>query len=219
MSPAAAPTFARIVRGGKMIKVFYGDDRVKAKQEIDKLLGKDYEVVEGADLTEQDLPSIFKGASLFAEKRSILIRDLTSNKSAYELLPDYLDTPHDIVIFEIKLDKRSTTYKELKDKIEFREFALPQDKNFSLVFDIYKTAKRDGKKAVELLRKIKQDQDPMMFFGLLVSQAIKDFSTHQGSKEKRALKELSKLDILMKTTSSQPWLLIESFLLQVSSLQ
>ena len=202
-----------------MIKVFYGDDRVKAKQEIDKLLGKDYEVVEGADLTEQDLPSIFKGASLFAEKRSILIRDLTSNKSAYELLPDYLDTPHDIVIFEIKLDKRSTTYKELKDKIEFREFALPQDKNFSLVFDIYKTAKRDGKKAVELLRKIKQDQDPMMFFGLLVSQAIKDFSTHQGSKEKRALKELSKLDILMKTTSSQPWLLIESFLLQVSSLQ
>lgn len=202
-----------------MIKVFYGDDRVKAKQEIDKFLGKDYEVVEGADLTGQDLPSIFKGASLFAEKRSILIRDLTSNKSAYELLPDYLDTPHNIVIFEIKLDKRSTTYKELKDKIEFREFALPQDKNFSLVFDIYKTAKRDGKKAVELLRKIEQDQDPMMFFGLLVSQAIKDFSAHQGSKEKRALKELSKLDILMKTTSSQPWLLIESFLLQVSSLQ
>ncbi len=202
-----------------MIKVFYGDDRVRAKQEIDKFLGKDYEVIEGAGLTEQDLPSIFKGASLFAEKRSILIRDLSTNKSAYDFLPEYLDTPHNIVIFELKLDKRSTTYKELKDKIEFREFALPQDKNFSLVFDIYKTAKKDGKKAVEQLKSIEQDQDPMMFFGLLVSQAIKDFAANQGTKQKRALKELSRIDILMKTTSSQPWLLVESFLLQVSLLQ
>ena len=202
-----------------MIKVFYGEDRVRAKQEIDKVLGKNYEVIDAQDLTEQDLPSIFKGASLFAEKRAILIRDLSANKSAFEKLPDYLDTPHDIIIFELKLDKRSATYKELKDKIEFREFTLPQDKNFSLVFDIYKTAKKDGKKAVEQLRKIEQDQDPMMFFGLLVSQAIKDFAAHQGTKEKRALKELSHTDLLMKSTSIQPWLLIESFLLQVSSLQ
>lgn len=202
-----------------MIKVFYGDDRVRAKQEIDKALGKNYEIVEGADLTDQDLPNIFKGASLFAEKRSILIRDFSVNKQVFEKLPGFLDTPHNIIIFELKLDKRSATYKELKDKIEFREFALPQDKNISLVFDIYKTAKKDGKRAVEQLRKIEQDQDPMMFFGLLVSQAIKDFAAHQGTKEKRALKELSYTDLLMKSTSMQPWLLIESFLLQVSLLQ
>ena len=202
-----------------MIKVFYGDDRVRAKQEIDKFLGRDYEIIDAGELTEHDLPSIFKGASLFAEKRSILIRDLTANKQAYDLLPNYLDTPHDIIIFELKLDKRSATYKELKDKIEFREFTLPEDKNFAIVFDIYKTAKKDGKKAVEMLRRIEQDEDPMMFFGLLASQAIKDFATHQGTKEKRALKELSRTDLLMKTTSCQPWLLIESFLLQVSLLQ
>ena len=202
-----------------MIKIFYGDDRVKAKQEIDKILGANYEVIEGADLGENDLPSVFMGASLFAETRNILIRDLSINKTAFLHLGEYLNTPHNIILFELKLDKRSATYKELKDKIEFREFTLPQDKNFSLVFDIYKTAKKDGKKAVEQLRKIEQDQDPMMFFGLLVSQAVKDFAANQGTKEKRVLKELSKLDILMKTTSSQPWLLIESFLLQVSLLQ
>lgn len=202
-----------------MIKVFYGDDRVKAKQEIEKLLGKDYEVIDAADLTDQDLPTIFLGASLFAEKRKILIRDLFANKPAAEKFVNYLNTPHDIIILELKLDKRSAAYKELKDQLEFKEFKLPEEKNFSIVFDIYTTAKRDGKRAITMLESIKQDQDPMMFFGLLVSQAVKDFSRNQGTKEKRVLKELSKLDILMKTTTSQPWLLIESFLLQVSSLR
>lgn len=206
-------------KGGKMIKVFYGDDRVKAKQEIEKLLGKDYEVIDATDLTDQDLPTIFLGASLFAEKRKILIRDLFANKPAAEKLVNYLNTPHDIIILELKLDKRSVAYKELKDQLEFKEFKLPEEKNFGVVFDIYTTAKRDGKKAISMLESIKQDQDPMMFFGLLVSQAVKDFTRNQGTKEKRALKELSKLDIIMKTTSSQPWLLIESFLLQVSSLR
>lgn len=202
-----------------MIKVFYGEDRVKAKQEIEKLLGKEYEVIDASDLTDQDLPTIFLGASLFAEKRKILIRDLFTNKPAAEKLLNFLNTPHDIIILELKLDKRSVAYKELKDQLEFKEFKLPENKNFGVVFDIYSTAKRDGKKAITMLESIKQEQDPMMFFGLLVSQAVKDFSRNQGTKEKRVLKELSKLDILMKTTTSQPWLLIESFLLQVSSLQ
>ena len=202
-----------------MIKVFYGDDRIKAKQEIEKLLGKDYEVIDAAELSDQDLPTIFLGASLFAEKRKILIRDFFANKPAAEKLANYLDTPHDIIVFELKLDKRSVAYKELKDKLEFKEFKLPEKQNFGIVFDIYNTAKRDGKKAITMLESIKEDQDPMMFFGLLVSQAVKDFARNQGTKEKRVLHELSKLDILMKTTSSQPWLLIESFLLQVSSLR
>ena len=206
-------------KGEQMIKVFYGDDRVKAKQEIEKLLGKDYEVIDAADLTDQDLPTIFLGASLFAEKRKILIRDLFANKPVAEKLVNYLNTPHDIIILELKLDKRSVAYKELKDQLEFKEFKLPEEKNFGIVFDIYTTAKRDGKRAITMLESIKQDQDPMMFFGLLVSQAVKDFARNQGIKEKRALKELSKLDIIFKTTTSQPWLLIESFLLQVSSLR
>ena len=210
---------AQIAKGEKMIKVFYGEDRVKAKQEIEKLLGKEYEVIDASDLTDQDLPTIFLGASLFAEKRKILIRDLFTNKPAAEKLLNFLNTPHDIIILELKLDKRSVAYKELKDQLEFKEFKLPENKNFGVVFDIYSTAKRDGKKAITMLESIKQEQDPMMFFGLLVSQAVKDFSRNQGTKEKRVLKELSKLDILMKTTTSQPWLLIESFLLQVSSLQ
>lgn len=200
------------------IKIFTGDDRVRAKMEAEAFLGKNYEVIEGSELVPNDLPSIFLGNSLFSETRNILIRDLSANKPVFEKLPDYLNTPHRIIILELKLDKRSATYKTLKDKIEIKDFPLKKDQNFNLIFDIYKTAKYDGKKAVENLEKIKQNEDPIMFFGLLVSQALKDYNNKQGTKEKRALKELSKLDLDLKTTSLSPWLLIESFLLRLSSL-
>lgn len=201
-----------------MIKLFYGDDRVKANSEINKLLGENHETIEGADLTPSDLPTLFLGTSLFAEKRKILVRDLSANKPAFEKLPDYLDTPHDIVLLELKLDKRSATYKTLKDQIEIREFALPKNPNLTLVFNIYKTAKNDGKKAVEMLEKIKLNEDPIMFFGLLVSQALKDYTASQGTKEKKTLKELSTLDLNLKSSSIDPWLLIESFLLRLRTI-
>lgn len=201
-----------------MIQIFTGDDRIKANQAIKAALGNNYEIIDGADLTPNDLPTITKGASLFAEKRRILIRDLSPNKAVFDQLPDYLDTPHDIILFETKLDKRSATYKTLKDQVKITEFKLPENTNFRIVFDIYRTAKRDGKKAVQMLATIQDAEDPIKFAGLLNSQALKDYASHQGTKEKRVLQELSKLDLELKSTSIQPWLLVQSFLLRVSSL-
>ena len=203
-----------------MLKIFTGDDRIKAGQEIVKLLGENHETIEGADLTANDLPSIFKGISLFTDQRRILIRDLLANKPVAERLTDYLDTPHLIILQELKLDKRSAIYKTLKanKNIEIKEFTLPPDPNRNLVFDIYRTAKRDGKRAITMLEQIKPSQDPIMFFGLLASQALKDYNQNQGTKEKRALQELSKLDLQLKSTSVDPWLLIEACLLGLSQL-
>lgn len=202
-----------------MIQIFTGDDRIKASQAIKNILGEDYEIIEGTDLTPADLPSITKGTTLFAETRNILIRDLSTNKPVFDELPNYLDTPHNIIIQELKLDKRSSTYKSLKDKIEIKEFKLPENPNFRVVFDIYRTAKRDGEKAVQMLATIQQDEDPIKFTGLLTSQALKDYARKQGAKEKRVLHELSQLDLNLKSTSYQPWLLVQSFLLRLSSLQ
>ena len=95
---------------------------------------------------------------------------------------------------------------------------MPENVDMNLVFDIFKVAKRDGKKAVEMLEKIETTQDPYMMVGLIASQATKDFEYRQGAKEKRVLAELSKLDMKMKSTSIQPFSLLKSFLLQVSSL-
>ena len=86
------------------------------------------------------------------------------------------------------------------------------------VFSIYDAALVDGKQAVKLLEEIESEQDPYMFFGLLVSQAIKKFEWRQGMKEKRVLQELSKVDMQMKTTAVEPWLLIKSFLLRVKTI-
>lgn len=202
-----------------MIRIFTGDDRIRANQEIEKLFGKNYEVIDGADLELTDLVNIFQGASLFAEDRKILIRDLSENKIVFEKLPEYLNTNHDIILLETKPDKRSTTYKTLKPQIEIKEFTAAKDPNLNLVFGIYDTAKKDGKKAVENLEKIRQSQDPIMFFGILASKALKDYEKNQGTKEKRVLRELSKLDLNLKATSMlDSWLLIESFLLRVSSM-
>ena len=78
-------------------------------------------------------------------------------------------------------------------------------------------AKRDGKRAVEMLEEIRVSQEPMMFVGLMVSQAIKDYTARQGAAEKKALKELSKLDLDMKSSPVDSWLLIEAFLTRLAS--
>ena len=96
---------------------------------------------------------------------------------------------------------------------------LPENPNLKLVFDIYRVAKTNGKKAIEMLDKIKTDEDPIMFFGLLASQAIKDYKNNQGRIQKNILKELAEVDLQMKSSSLDSWLLIESFLLRLSRLQ
>ena len=201
-----------------MIKVFYGENRIKAQEEIQKFLGDEYEVIEGVDLNVSDLPNIFWGNSLLNEERAILVRDILTNKEVARELKKYLETPHKIVFWEMKIDKRGVAYKDLQGKVEFKEFIMPRDVEAGLVFEIYRVAKKDGKKAVEMLDRIKEGQEPLMFLGLMVSQALRDYQTRPGVKEKRALKELSKLDMQLKRESTlQPWTLVQAFLLRLSS--
>ena len=201
-----------------MLRLFWGDNRLETEKAVKRVLGTNYEVFEGENLTVADLPSIFLGASLFGtEKRQILLKELTENKEVWEKIPDYVQTEHDVVIWETKVDKRSATYKTLKDGgTELREFANSQPPEMKLVFNIFDTALRDGPRAVKLVEQIELNQDPYMFFGLMVTQALKKFERRPGQRERRLLKALSELDIQMKTTSVEPWTLVKSFLLRLS---
>ncbi len=204
-----------------MIRIFYGKNGVKAFDEIDKILGKDKEVVEGVDLMAGDLPSLFMGVSLLAEKRKILVRDFAAVKDNLEKLPEYVQTPHEVILLENDFKKNTKLAKELAAAgVEMKKFDLEQKVDPRATFNILDTALRDGPKAVAMLEKVEAEQDPYMFVGLMASQAVKKYAWRQGAKEKRVLKELSKLDIDLKESpiSSQPWLLIHSFLLRVSSL-
>lgn len=87
-----------------------------------------------------------------------------------------------------------------------------------MVFGVLDMALRDGRRAVAQVEQIELEQDPYMFFGLLVTQALKKFEQRGGVREKRLLKELAKLDMEMKTTGLEPWMLIKAFLLRAKSL-
>ena len=212
-----------------MIYVLSGSDRVKLGEAVSKILGDSYEIFEGSGLGKQDLLNIFKGTTLFSTERKILIKDLTpaprkKEENAdegnapgegidyYAELLSYTDTPHTVVIWESNLSRKKS-FKDFvrRPQVQTKRYDAAKPADAGVVFEILDTARFDGPAAVRKLEKIKGDNDPYMFFGLLVSQALK-------REEKRVLVELSKLDMQMKTSRIEPWALISSFLLQVSSL-
>ena len=84
------------------------------------------------------------------------------------------------------------------------------------MFGILDTAMRNGAEAVKAVEKIEEKQDPYMFFGLLVTQALKKYGMRQGTKEKKILKILAELDMQMKTTAMEPWLLVKAALVRIA---
>ena len=203
-----------------MIRVFHGDDRLKIQAEVERILGKNYEVVEGESLSVGDLASVFFGTSLFTKQRQILIKDLGESPECLSQLTNYLDTTHDLILWETKLDKRTALYKELvKRRVEIREFKTAEPPEKKLVFDIFDFAWcGDSKQAVRLCEKIETTNDPYMFFGLIVSQNIKKLE-FGSSKAIPVLKLMARTDLDMKTTSLDSWLLIKSLLLKIAAIK
>ncbi|MBR5389378.1 hypothetical protein IK146_02355 [Candidatus Saccharibacteria bacterium] len=207
------------------IKIFTGDDRVKIGEQVVRELGEGYEVFEGESLTRESLPSLFLGGSLFSVgERKILIKDFGENSEVWndfaEKINDYLKTDSEIVIWETKIDKRlSSTKNIVKSGVEIIEFKLAPSIDMKAVFNIYDMALKDGMQAIRELEKIESAQDPYMFFGLMVSQALKKLEWRpRGIKEKRILKELAVVDMQMKSTAVEPWTLVKSFLLRLATI-
>lgn len=200
-----------------MFKVFYGDNRQGAERAIKQTLGEGYEVFEGENLSLTDLPSIFQGSSLFeTENRRILLKDVGENAVVWEKVVDYVETPHEVICWEMKLDKRSSGYKRLKNSgVELREFAELRRPEANLVFNILDTALEDGARAVKMVEQIELAQDPYMFFGLMVTQALKKFEQSGGRSGCGLLKRLAELDMRMKSASVEPWTLVKAFLLEI----
>lgn len=203
-----------------MIRLFYGEDRVKISEAVKKVLGKDYEVIEAEGLAAADLPNIFWGTSLFGTERRILVKDLTENKELFEKLADYLETEHQIVLWEKKLDKRTTTYKALakSGKLEIQEFKVAEVKNANGIFDIYEMALKDGKKAVQMVEQIENTENPFGLMGLFTTQALRKYQMRYGERERRILKELAQLDMEMKSAKIEPWTLVKSFLVRLKTI-
>ena len=201
-----------------MIRVFYGEDRIKTEAAIKKLFGKDYEIIEAETLSVDDLASVFMGTTLFGDTRKILIKGLNENKECWNKLDKFTDTPHDVVIWLSNLDKRSATYKELVKKVEFKEFALPEKVDKFLAFKIADEAFAGrGNKAVKMCEQIEITDDPYLTMGAIISQALKKLEM-RNSKAARALKILAKADLAMKNSAIDGWQVVKVALLEIGNL-
>ena len=206
-----------------MIHLFYGDDRLSAEREAKRVLGSEYENIDAENLSLQDLPTLFLGTSLFEENRKVLIKGLSERKELFDEVEKYLETPHEIVILENKINGNLASFKALKkaNGIEIREFKLPETKDRFFSFNIYSTALNNPEKAVKMLRENEETEDPYLMIGAWTSQAVKALKNDPKSlKNQKVLKELSKVDMLLKSTnfSNEPYLVLESFLLHLKNL-
>ena len=206
-----------------MIHIYYGDDRLKSEENARKVLGEKYEVIDAATLEAKDLPTLFLGASLFETERKILIKGLFDKKELYTELEKYIKTPHEIVILEDKVPGTLAVVKALKktNEVELLEFKTAEVKNPYLVFNIFDMCLKNQKKALEMLEEAKKTEDPYALIGAFASSAVKNLKSAPKSKRyKNILKELAKIDMLLKTSkfSEDPWLLIEAFVLRIDKM-
>lgn len=103
-----------------MITLLNGENTFEIEQEIKKLIEGFVGVAEridGSELDSKNLPDLLTSATLFADKRMIIIKNLSENKviwpDFYKWLPRVSDDIQ-LVLFDTKPDKRTVTYKDLK---------------------------------------------------------------------------------------------------------
>lgn len=111
-----------------MITILTGDNTFEVQRALDTLVGGfsgTPERVDGTTLELGQLPELLMGATLFAPERLVIIKGLSENVSLWATFGDWIarnsDTVH-LVLVEPKLDKRTKTYKVLKEQADLREF-------------------------------------------------------------------------------------------------
>lgn len=113
-----------------MITVLTGENTFEVQRALDALV-RDFsgtpERIDGAELELRQLPDVLMGATLFAPQRLVIVKGLADNSTIWAALPDWLERVSEdvqLVLVEAKLDKRTTTYKRLKEVADLREFPL-----------------------------------------------------------------------------------------------
>jgi DNA polymerase III delta subunit len=89
------------------------------------------ERIHGSSVQPADLPDLLLGTTLFADRRLVIIQNLSDNKSVWAALPDYtLNMSEDthLVLVEQKPDKRTKTYKTLHKQADVKEYKLWSDR-------------------------------------------------------------------------------------------
>lgn len=93
------------------------------------------EKIDGTTIELRDIPDLLMGSTLFAQKRLVIIRDLSKNNVVWEKLSDWLPRLSDdihLVLIDEKPDKRTVAYKELKKVADIREYNSWSDRDWGV---------------------------------------------------------------------------------------
>jgi DNA polymerase III delta subunit len=120
-----------------MITFITGENTFEIEQELDRLV-HDFdgvaERIDGTELSVKQLPDLLMGATLFADKRLVIVKNLSENKAMWSDLVDWLPRLSDdteLVLVDTKPDKRTITYKELKKTAKLLDFEPWTDRDGS----------------------------------------------------------------------------------------
>jgi DNA polymerase III delta subunit len=118
-----------------MITLLVGENSFEIQRALDEIISDfngNVEKIEGSELQVLQLPDIFMGVSLFADKRLVVIRNLSENKSVWPVLGGWTDKISDdihLVLVDPKPDKRTSTYKTLQKIADIHEFVQWSDRD------------------------------------------------------------------------------------------
>jgi DNA polymerase III delta subunit len=111
-----------------MTTLLFGDNSFEIQRAVEKIINDfdgEVEKIDGSKLQSAQLPDILMGTSLFSFKRTLVIRDLSENKVVWPVFGEWLSKISDdinLVLVEHKLDKRTATFKILKNNYDVKEF-------------------------------------------------------------------------------------------------
>jgi DNA polymerase III delta subunit len=120
-----------------MITLLTGENSFEIERTLNKEVASfegEVERLDGELIQISQLPDLLMGVSLFATKRLVVISDLSANKSVWSVFGNWINKVSDdigLFLIDAKPDKRSSTYKLLKDKALVKEFAVWSDRDFA----------------------------------------------------------------------------------------
>jgi DNA polymerase-3 subunit delta len=119
-----------------MITLLIGENSFEIEQallDVSKNFNGTVEKFDGSTLQLAQLPDILMGVSLFSTARTVIIRGLSENKTIWSVFGDWLPRISDdihLVLVEPKPDKRTATFKALKDHATVKEFIAWTDRDY-----------------------------------------------------------------------------------------
>lgn len=118
-----------------MITLLSGENSFEIREALQAIVA-DFdgtaERVDGAGLELRQIPDLLMGGTLFADKRLVIVSGLSGNSSLWQKLPEWLPRVSDdvhLVLVDEKPDKRTISYKALKEVARLQEFPAWGDRD------------------------------------------------------------------------------------------